>query len=258
MFLDSYSSEYGECLGDWDEGPEFSEFVSYMPGVQYDRFNQCKSEFNENYLPCHTADFTVESDTETDHKASFQSYVKEYREAVGVNECLAHWCYNPANGECELSKTNPILSGTWCGVGMWCIEGQCIPNTSLSAGPQRPQCNLSSQSLTADFRVEVTTKEIVTTKLYETGDLLGRFAGVIVGAVFFIVGTLSSCLRRRRRPRGTSEAKNIPNASFNNSEFQAMMVTVPHQYHKALKKQDVPEYYDVKGYQKRIQKLFRK
>lgn len=77
-----------------------------------------------------------------------QKYVSERVAYVGSGECLAHWCYNPdvERTTCELRKDNPVLAGTWCGVGKWCAEGECTENNTLERGPHRPRCNCKFMS----------------------------------------------------------------------------------------------------------------
>lgn len=42
---------------------------------------------------------------------------------------------------CSQSTHQPVLDGTWCDVGKWCIEGNCIQNGTLPATPEKPRCD---------------------------------------------------------------------------------------------------------------------
>ena len=34
-----------------------------------------------------------------------------------------------------------MLAGTWCDIGKWCIEGQCIQEETITSGSHKPKCN---------------------------------------------------------------------------------------------------------------------
>ena len=67
--------------------------------------------------------------------------MREHKDQVETDECVSHWCYDPSEGQCEVLKRNPVLAGTWCDIGKWCIEGQCIQEETITSGSHKPKCN---------------------------------------------------------------------------------------------------------------------
>ena len=65
-------------MGDVQEADEAAGPYTFIPGRRYDRIQQCKAEFDDNYLPCHGADFDPNNGTQNEYRSSFQARKHEY------------------------------------------------------------------------------------------------------------------------------------------------------------------------------------
>ncbi|CAD5224494.1 unnamed protein product [Bursaphelenchus okinawaensis] len=78
-------------------------------GEIFDRTMQCRIAFGNSYGKCSRNDF---------------SYWK-------VDPCRRLWCQNrkkPRYSTCETKAFLPVMDGTACGIGKWCLRGDCIKN----------------------------------------------------------------------------------------------------------------------------------
>ncbi|XP_070184063.1 A disintegrin and metalloproteinase with thrombospondin motifs like [Littorina saxatilis] len=105
------SSKGAHCLySSYNTSSEVPDVGTLMPGQVYDADEQCRQIYGQSSYLCQ----------------SFRSF--EWNLSM---VCSSMWC---AFGEfCH--GVGFSARGTTCGDGMWCIDGQCQPNTSTSVMP---------------------------------------------------------------------------------------------------------------------------
>lgn len=89
----------------------------------------------------------------------WQETIEEYKSAMGYGECEAHWCFDPETQLCKMSLEDPVLAGTECSdTTSWCIEGQCVPNSLVITGNNRPTCDCKLHLQTIMYPLPVGSK----------------------------------------------------------------------------------------------------
>ncbi|XP_070183001.1 threonine-rich protein-like, partial [Littorina saxatilis] len=103
------SSKGAHCLySSYNTSSEVPDVGTLMPGQVFDAKEQCRQLYGQSSYLCQ----------------NFQNWNLSM-------VCLGMWC---SNGR-RCSWGGFPARGTTCGDGMWCIDGQCQPNTSTSVMP---------------------------------------------------------------------------------------------------------------------------